>query len=207
MNEDRLVSHILVCQDLEKAKEHIETTYSSYRLVFFFPEKEFSIEDSKAVLKEAYIAESKPKIIALGAHTYNIYSQNSLLKILEEPPMNIIFILVATSKTGFLPTIRSRMSLQELKIEKQTRSSGLNLAKLEVNDIYEYVQKNSKISKQELKEQVQTIISEAILTYKLSFSEKELGYFQSLLELIELNTRAQNILSSLLLNIMLRKRK
>ncbi len=207
MNEDRLTSHILVCQDLEKAREHIASTYSAFRIAYFFPEKEFSIEDSKSVLKEAYVAESKTKIIVLGAHTYNIYSQNALLKILEEPPRNIVFILIATSKTGFLPTIRSRMSLQELKIEKEIKSSGLNLQKLDVNDIYTFVKDNSRITKQELKSLVQVIVSEAVLEYKLSFSEKELNYFQTLIELVELNTRAQNILFSLLMNIMMRKNR
>lgn len=206
MNEDRLDSHILVCQDLEKAREYITQMYSSHRLITLFSEKEFSIEDAKAVLKEAYIAESEQKVIALGAHTYNIFSQNSLLKILEEPPRNIVFILVATSKTGFLPTIRSRMHIKELKVEKEIRTSGLVLNKLDVQDIYNFVQGHSKLGKQELKELVQMIVREAILEYKLSFSEKELAHFQHLLELVELNTRAQNILFSLLLSIMMRKK-
>ena len=36
---------------------------------------------SKAVVKEAYIAEIKPKILILGAKGYRVESQNSLLKI------------------------------------------------------------------------------------------------------------------------------
>jgi DNA polymerase-3 subunit delta' len=52
---------------------------------------------------------------------------------------------------------------------------------------------------------VQAIVFEAINEHHLRFSEKELEHFQKLLHLVELNTRAQTILTSLLLSIMLRK--
>lgn len=202
-----LKSHILVCQDLEKAKEYVQGLYQEYRYVCFFPEKEFSIEDSKEVVKEAYIAESQTKILILAAVSYNIYSQNSLLKILEEPPKNIVFILIATSKTGFLPTIRSRLTMQTLDIQKEKKSSGLKLDRLDAADIYNFVQANSNLGKVELKELVQTIVQEAICEYHLSFSEKELEYFGNLIELIELNSRPNNILTTLLLSIQMRKKQ
>lgn len=209
MNTDAqsISSHILVCQDLQKAKEYILETYTNQRVLFYFPEKEFSLEDAKEVVKEAYIAESNRKFLVLGASSYNIYSQNSLLKILEEPPKNIVFILIATSKTGFLPTIRSRLTLKELKFEKERKSSGLKLDKLDVNDIYHFVKENSRLDKVELKEMIQAIVHEAINEYKLSFSEKELTYFGNLIELAELNSRPNNLLISLLLSIQGRKRK
>lgn len=204
---EKLSSHILVSPDLEKAKEYIQNRYEGYRVVSFFPEKEFSIEDAKEVVKEAYIAESKQKIIVLGASSYNIYSQNSLLKILEEPPRNIAFILIATSKTGFLPTIRSRLRLETLQNQREIKSLNLKLSALDAKDIYTFVQANSNLSKVELKQLVQQIVHEAICEYKLSFTNKELEFFSHLLELVELNSRGQNILSSLLLSIMLRARK
>ena len=71
-HDANLVSHILVCRDLEKAKEHVQNLYQDYRTICFFPEKEFSVEDAKEVVKEAYIAESKTKILILGAVGYNI---------------------------------------------------------------------------------------------------------------------------------------
>jgi len=206
-HDANLVSHILVCKDLEKAKEYVQSLYQDYRTICFFPEKEFSVEDAKAVVKEAYIAESKTKILILGAVGYNIYSQNSLLKILEEPPKNIVFILLGTAKTGFLPTIRSRLSLKNLEVSKEERTSGLKLDTLDAAAIYNFVQANAKIGKTELKELVQIVVREAICDYKLSFSESELQYFATLIELIELNARASNILTSLLLNIQMRKKQ
>jgi len=202
------IGHILVCSDIDKAFEHVQEEYAEFRICPFLKEKDdFLLEDAKKVVKEAYIAEMKPKILVLGAKGYRIEAQNSLLKILEEPPRNIVFILIAPTKTVFLPTIRSRMGLKELKIEKELIHSGLNLKNLCEKDIYEFVKANSRIGKVELKETIQNIVSEAVLEHKISFTEKELTHFQSLLELAQLNSRPQNMLFTLLITIMKRKRQ
>ena len=206
MNEP--LSHILVCSDIQKAYEQCQELYSEFRICSFFPEKDdFLLEDAKKVVKEAYIAEMKPKILVLGGKGYRVEAQNSLLKILEEPPRNIVFILIAPTKTVFLPTIRSRMGLQELKIQKDVIKSGLNLKNLCEKDIFEFVQANSRISRVELKDKIQTIVSEAVLEHSISFTDKELSHFQTLLELAQLNSRPQNMLFSLLISIMKRKRQ
>lgn len=202
------LSHILVCSDIDKAYEHLQELYSDFRICPFLKEKDdFLLEDAKKVVKEAYIAEMKPKILVLGAKGYRVETQNSLLKILEEPPRNIVFILIAPTKTVFLPTIRSRMGLQELKIEKVIKHSGLNLKNLCEKDIYEFVQANARIGRVELKETIQAIVSEAVLEHGISFTEQELTHFGSLLELAQLNSRPQNMLFTLLITIMKRKRQ
>ena len=43
-----------------------------------------------------------------GAQKMGAPSANALLKVLEEPPENVVFILTATSEAAVLPTIRSR---------------------------------------------------------------------------------------------------
>ncbi len=205
MSEPR--SYILVCSDIQKAYEQCQEKYKEFRICQFFPEKDdFLLEDAKKVVKEAYIAEINPKILLLGAKGYKIEAQNSLLKILEEPPRNIVFILIAPTKTVFLPTIRSRMGIEELKIEKQIIHSGLNLKNLCEKDIYEFVKKNSRISRAELKETIQAIVSEAVLEHNISFTEQELTHFQTLLELAQLNSRPQNMLFALLVSVMKRRR-
>jgi DNA polymerase III subunit delta' len=47
-------------------------------------------------------------VIILDAHLMNDQSQNALLKNLEEPPEDIIFILITSRKEDLLPTIQSR---------------------------------------------------------------------------------------------------
>ena len=202
------ISHIFVSQEIEKAYEYIQDKYKEYRVCLFTKEKDdFLLEDAKSVIKEAYVAEDKIKILLLGAKGYRVETQNSLLKILEEPPVNIVFILVGPSKSIFLPTIRSRMPIKELKNKNILVSTKLNLKNLCEKDIYDFVKLNSRISKVELKETIQSIISEAILNYNVSFTSNELRHFQNILELAQLNSRPQNLLFSLLVSIMQRERK
>ena len=59
-------------------------------------------------------------ILVDQAHRMNIQSQNSLLKLLEEPPENTHFILITSQASRLLSTIRSRaqtIHFQKLKLE------------------------------------------------------------------------------------------
>lgn len=197
-------SHIFLCKNMEKAKSHLEEKYAQQRHLFY-EKDEFLLEDAKELIKEAYIAEARPKYLIVLAKGYRIEAQNALLKLLEEPPRNIIFILQAPAKTAFLPTIRSRLLAQELKVEIEKVSSGLHLKTLDIAQIYTFVQNHQSLDKNGLKEMVQAIVCEAIETYTLRFSEKEMDYFQKLIHLSELNARPQNILIALLLAILQRK--
>ncbi len=204
VSEEELTSHILVCKNMQKAYDFLEDKYKQKNYKLFIKD-DFLLEDAKNVVKEAYIAESEKKILILGAKVYNIYAQNSLLKILEEPPRNIIFILVCETKNVFLPTIRSRMLLKELDYSEEKIETSLDLSRLDLNNIYDVVQENSKISKNELKVLMQAIVNEAITKFRISFSRKEMEHFERLLQLSELNARPTNILISLLLTIFLKK--
>lgn len=206
MSDVEVSSHILICKNLEKALEFLQEKYVGKRHLFY-QKDEFLIDDATQVVKEAYIAESEKKYLILMAKGYRIEAQNALLKILEEPPRNIIFILVAPSKTAFLPTVRSRLLLQELPYEKEKIHSNLNLKNLDLSDIYPFIQANVGLDKSALKEMIQAIVFEAINEYHLTFTALELEHFQKLVHLAELNTRAQNLLISLLLTIMQRKRR
>jgi len=48
------------------------------------------LENAKEVAAEAYIAESEPKLLVLGAKNFRVEAQNSLLKIIEERKKNRI---------------------------------------------------------------------------------------------------------------------
>ena len=56
------------------------------------------------------------------AHRMNPQAQNALLKVLEEPPKNVIFILLVPSKTMLLDTIISRCVL--LSLSQSTRDDN-----------------------------------------------------------------------------------
>lgn len=47
-------------------------------------------------------------VILYGAERLNEASANAILKVMEEPPENVLFLLTASGLAGVLPTIRSR---------------------------------------------------------------------------------------------------
>ena len=82
-----------------------------------FPEKSgklggFSVETARRVISDAFIKPNnnsgKKVYIFSDCHNIDIRTQNTLLKIVEEPPDYAYFIFTAESKNEFLPTIISR---------------------------------------------------------------------------------------------------
>ncbi len=69
------------------------------------------VDTVRNMKKDIYIKPfaSERKIYVMpNADTMNVYAQNSLLKVLEEPPEYCTIILLAENANGFLPTILSR---------------------------------------------------------------------------------------------------
>ncbi|NLC28626.1 MAG: DNA polymerase III subunit delta' [Campylobacteraceae bacterium] len=191
------LSYIALVSDLDFFAKKLETDYPNGKAKLFFKE-DFLVEDAKAAIKEAYIAESTPKIIALGAKSYNIYAQNTLLKIVEEPPKNIVFILASLSKTAFLPTVRSRLQIKDFRETLTKEPSGLNFYKLDLEDIYRFIEARKHMSRQELKALVQTLSFEA-LEAGVKVATKDLELFATLVRLADLNSKSHYILLTQLL--------
>lgn len=71
-----------------------------------------SVATARKICADASVApnSSDNKVyLLLDADAMEPTAQNALLKIIEEPPANVYFILTAQSKTVFLPTILSRV--------------------------------------------------------------------------------------------------
>lgn len=166
---------------------------------------DFLLAQAKEVLKEAYIASNTVKYIILCGKTFRTEAQNSLLKILEEPPKNVVFIIITTSKATLLPTILSRMPHKYLKTSTTQIKSDLDLLNLDLKDVYSFLKNNQKISKNEAKSLIEGILFKANFQ-KIKFKEKELELFSKSIKLLDLNSRAINILSTLLLSLLQRKR-
>jgi DNA polymerase-3 subunit delta' len=107
LNSADITSKIFITADIAAKTQEIQNALTSSRVVVF-AEDEFKIEQAKAVISEAYISESETKYIVMCANSFNTFAQNTLLKILEEPPRNIEFIIITSSKFCFLLTILSK---------------------------------------------------------------------------------------------------
>lgn len=162
---------------------------------------EFLLKEAKKAIKEAYIASNEIKYIFLCGESFGIEAQNSLLKVLEEPPTNIIFVLITASKNSILPTVLSRLEVKYLKTKKILGEFELDLRQLELKDIYGYLKQNQRISKQEAKEAVESILYSAN-KYKIKLNAKQLQSFSTAMKLLELNSRPISILTTVLLNLL-----
>jgi DNA polymerase-3 subunit delta' len=70
-----------------------------------------SVDTIRSLRQEAYVLpnESAYRVMLLaGAQSMTPQAQNALLKILEEPPRHVLFILTCENRTQLLETIRSR---------------------------------------------------------------------------------------------------
>ena len=84
----------------------------------------FHVDTVRNIMNDAYVqpnaADYKIYILA-NAHCMNQNAQNALLKILEEPPKYVVFILTTNSKSALLSTVLSRsvcVSLEGVDIER-----------------------------------------------------------------------------------------
>ena len=82
-------------------------------LLVFPKQKTFQVEDANSIVESSTL---KPMIfgrkiyLILNVDNSTPAAQNKILKILEEPPKNVLFLLTATNESKILPTIKSRCS-------------------------------------------------------------------------------------------------
>lgn len=193
-------SSILIVNNIEETLNLMLPKYPlhSVRVIKNDEKEEFLIAQANETIKEAFIATSEKKYLFLCGSTFRKEAQNALLKTLEEPPKNIVFILITNSKTSLLPTIYSRLPYKYLKKSEQKIESSLDLNRLDLKDIYTFLQENQKISKQEAKDIVESLLLKAN-NQKIKLSQKKLDFFSKAIKLLELNSKPINVLTTLLL--------
>ena len=201
-------SCILIVNDIESTVNELINKYPlhSTRIIKNEEKDEFQLAQATQAIKEAYISSNETKYIFLCGSTFRKEAQNSLLKVLEEPPRNVVFIIITNSKTSMLPTIYSRIPYKYLKKSVLKNESLLNINKLDLKDIYNFLKENQKISKNEAKDIVESILLK-VNNQKIKLSQKELDFFSKSIKLLELNSRPINVLTTLLLFLANQKNK
>ena len=92
----------------------------NYADCLFYPDaegKKLLVDDADKILEESALApvEGGKKVFLLGDFsTANAPTQNKLLKLLEEPPQGVIFLLGATTSFSILQTVLSRTKKLEI---------------------------------------------------------------------------------------------
>ncbi len=201
-------STILVVDNIDSTLNDLVSFYPKHlvRIIKNEEKEEFLITQATLAIKEAYIASNEKKYIFLCGTTFRNEAQNSLLKVLEEPPMNVVFIILTTSKSSILPTIYSRIPYLYLKKSHLKDESPLDIKKLDLKDIYNFLKENQKVSKSEAKEIIESILLK-VKIQDLTLTQSQLEFFSKSIKLLELNSRPVNVLTTLLLSLSNQKTK
>lgn len=101
--------------------------------------KTYSIEQMRNIIKDSYIrpneANAKVYVLEEADNRLTDIAQNSFLKLLEEPPQNVHFILLCESAQKLLVTILSRCTVVILKNEVKISEKALEYAEKIVKGI------------------------------------------------------------------------
>lgn len=201
-------STILIVNDIEQTLSNLLPFYSTHsvRIIKNEEKDEFQLLQASQAIKEAYIASNENKYIFLCGSTFRKEAQNSLLKVLEEPPKNVVFIILTSSKSSILPTIYSRIPFKYMKTSSLKNETSLDILKLDLKDIYMFLKEKQKISKNEAKIIIESILLKAN-KQNMKLSASQLDLFSKASKLLELNSRPINILTTLLLSLANQKSK
>lgn len=161
-----------ICRDCRKALGRYHPDISEYEREK--NKKEFSVSIVREKIKPSvYIkpGEAMGKVcIIKDAETMNDSAQNAFLKVLEEPPANVKFILCCDNAGSMLETIRSRATVYSMgesgntsdeDILKATRLAGELAESLMLPTEYEFMAKTGVFEK-----------DRQLITNTLSFLQK-----------------------------------
>lgn len=153
-----MIARLLIAQHLNKRVEETEKILSEAGLskshvdCLYFPfNSKLGIEQARKI-KEHFSLKPYSSIgravVLENAASLTPEAQNALLKTLEEPPLNAILILGASSEAKFLPTILSRcqivnlspsaMSADNSPVDPQNIQQLLNST---IQERFEYIEK------------------------------------------------------------------
>ena len=169
--------------------------------------KEFLVEHAQEAISKAYIASEVLNYIILIAPKFSDVSQNRLLKIIEEPPKNKVFIIITESKSALLETIQSRLPVTVLNDATTQENFSLDLTNLNLAKVYEFIQENSRISAVECKVLVEKISLNAMKSGKYNLDESTLKVFSDCIKALDVGSPTSFVLNTLLLKLLAKKKR
>ncbi|MGN1235448.1 MAG: hypothetical protein ACI4U2_05675, partial [Christensenellaceae bacterium] len=110
----------------ERASDLIERECFTDCLFYPAEGQKLSVADAEAIREEALIRpiEGDTKLFVAEIGSASPAAQNKLLKVLEEPPQGVRFLLGATSRYPVLPTVLSRVEQLEIPRFSETALSA-----------------------------------------------------------------------------------
>lgn len=115
-----MIPLVLITKNIKDAKKYLLDKKIINKNSLFFeilPEKkEYSINEIKNLWSETKIFNKSKRIYFLANFQLSsLEAQNAFLKLLEEPPKNVLFVLTADNQNKLLSTIISRVKIINFK--------------------------------------------------------------------------------------------
>ena len=194
-------SHIIVCENYEERFEELKLELAPFRVVGFI-EDDIKIEHAKAAVAEAYISESETKYIVIAGKNFTTVAQNSLLKVLEEPPLHIEFIIIVPNKSVLLPTIISRLQVVQLKQKRLYKPLDISLSRMDLAQLFEFSKGHDYTKKHEAKEIIENLFHQACVVENLTLNSAQLEAFDHAYRLLDLYANAKVVIVHVLMQFL-----
>jgi DNA polymerase-3 subunit delta' len=194
-------SHIIISENQEIELNFLKTKLPKKSRCIVYREDNFKIDLVREIIQESYISSYELKVIAILCNKFQREAQNAMLKILEEPPENVLFVLICPSKSILLSTILSRLLIIDKSYNKvKTQNIELDVLSMSLGEIYSFVKLNQNIKKDEAKIIIYSIFN-TFYQNDIVLDKKILDYFSKSMKMIELNIKAINVILLLLIFI------
>lgn len=202
-------SFMLVSNDLDLAVRSAQAALTNF---YIFPkpykeQQDLLVDDVEDIFAESYLTSESLKTIVLKSVKYNEVVQNRLLKILEEPPHNIRFIILAKTQSAILPTIRSRISIFFLSAPKQKPTILFDVTDISLRAIFEFLKQCDKLDRDDAKLILNNLLNDCIKisSSKNLITDTEIAKFERAAELLFLNASPKIIIADILLSLLRQK--
>lgn len=202
----KLTNQIIITNDIDYIIRKLENLIVNEDIIKIYNEKNFLVEDVKKAIDKAYITSRNKTIIILASNNFSDVVQNRLLKILEEPPPNKEFILIATSKSSILPTIKSRLPLYTFNQNIEEEPFELNLSKLNLQDSYDFIKRHQRTNNQDAKKVLEKLLKEAIGSRAYNIDKSILSLFDNGYKALDVGSPTPFVLTALILKLLAKKR-
>ena len=204
----KLISQVIVTAKFEETIAGLEAACTTERIVKILEEeKAFGVDDAKEAIAKAYMASEETTVMILSAKVFSPVVQNKLLKVIEEPPKNKVFILLTHSKSTILDTIRSRLPITVLSEEIDEVELGLDILQLSLASVYDFTQEHKRTNAKEMAIIVEHIAKKVMHSGKYDLDEKTLALFSDCFVALDMGSPPQFVLNALLLKLLARKKR
>ncbi len=199
-------SQVIISSDFIDIIEQLKKLQTNERFVEIVCESGFLVDDVKEVFTKASIASEEPVVIVMAAKTFSEIVQNRLLKLLEEPPKNKIFIIIAPQKAMILDTIKSRLPLYVSKVKKEKLDIELDIVNLNLQGLFAFLKLHRHTKPAQMKPIVDEIINQALKSKEFKLDYKTLELFGKASKSLLFGTQPNFVLSAVLLKLLANKK-